>query len=296
MKFEFYIVDVFSAKAFGGNQLAVLPEAEGLSPAAMQDIAREFNFSETTFVSRVPSQIDCFDIRIFTPTSELDFAGHPTIGTACVLAAGGYAKGRQLTLREHIGPISVQVEDRGGVFYATMTLAGKLQRPADGAPSLDGLAAALSLGRQDLRQSFCASLGLPFNFVQLASRDAVDRSRLDRELWKRHLSGAAAPHVFVFSGSFQDGELYARMFAPALGIQEDPATGSACAALVAAFADHMSESDLVLRLRIRQGVALGRPSDIEACAIKSAGRLESVRVGGATAFVASGVLDIPDRH
>lgn len=294
MEYKFHIVDVFTATAFGGNQLAVLPETEGLTTASMQTIAREFNFSETTFVSRVPSQDDCFEVRIFTPTSELAFAGHPTIGTACVLSAGGYAKGRHLTLREGIGPIAIHVEDRGGRPYATMTLPGRLDRPTDGAPSLENLAAILSRPAQDIVQSFCASLGLPFHFVQLASRDAVDRSKLNQENWARHMSGAAAPQVFLFSGDLRDdAELYARMFAPALGIAEDPATGSACAALVAAVADRAPDADMLLRFRIKQGVTMGRPSDIEARAVKSVGALTSVSVGGATAFVASGAIRNP---
>jgi len=294
LEYKFHIVDVFTATAFGGNQLAVLPEADGLSTAAMQTIAREFNFSETTFVSRVPGQEDCFDVRIFTPTSELAFAGHPTIGTACVLSGGGYAKGRDLTLREGIGPIAAHVEDRDGAAYATMTLPGRLDRPMDGAPSLQNLAAILSTPGHDIVQSFCASLGLPFHFVQLASQDAVDRSKLDRQSWARHMSGAAAPQVFLFAGDPRNGaELYARMFAPALGIAEDPATGSACAALVAAVADRATDADMSLRLRIRQGVAMGRPSNIEACAVKNAGALTSVSVGGATAFVAAGTIKNP---
>lgn len=298
LDYKFHIVDVFSKTPFGGNQLAVLPEADGLSSLVMQNIAREFNFSETTFVTRVPSEENCFIVRIFTPMSELAFAGHPTIGTACVLAKGGYVNGSRdyrLTLREGIGPIAVHVESRGGVTHGTMMLSGKLSHPLAGAPSPDDLAAVLSVAKQDVAQSFCASLGLPFCFVQLVSREAVDRCRLNGELWTKHLSDAESPHVFLFSGKLEnEAELYARMFAPALGIEEDPATGSACAALVAAVAERSAGANASIRIRVRQGVSMGRPSDIEASADKIAGLLTSVSVGGATTFVASGVLNVPD--
>ncbi len=298
MEYQFHIVDVFSKTPFGGNQLAVLPEADGLSAVAMQNIAREFNFSETTFVTRVPLQENCFNVRIFTPRSELAFAGHPTIGTACVLAKAGYTRGPQkhrLTLREGVGPIAVHVESRDGASHGTMTLSGKFEQPAEGTPSLEDLAAVLSVPKGDVAQSFCASLGLPFCFVQLVSRKVVDQCRLNGALWTRHMSGAASPHVFLFSGSLQNGaELYARMFAPALGIEEDPATGSACAALVAAVAERSTGTNSSIRLRVRQGVSMGRPSEIEASAGKIAGVLTSVSVSGATTFVASGVLNVPD--
>lgn len=297
MDYKFHIVDVFSNTPFGGNQLAVVPEAAGLSSAMMQDIAREFNFSETTFVTRVLSEEDSFDVRIFTPRSELAFAGHPTIGTACVLVNAGYTRAAQphrLTLREGVGPIAVDVERRDGTFHATMTLSGKLEQPTDGTPSLEHLASILSVSNEDVAQSFCASLGLPFCFVQLGSRDAVDRARIKKELWSDHMSGAAAPHLFLFAGELRDrAELYARMFAPALGIDEDPATGSACAALVAAVADRTLSCDGSIRLRVKQGVLMGRPSDIEASAQKTSGMPARISVGGATAFVASGTLSIP---
>ena len=118
---------------------------------------------------------------------------------------------------------------------------------------------------------------------------------MNSALWTRYMSGAASPHGFMFSGSLQnEAELYARMFAPALGIEEDPATGSACAALVAAVVERSTGVNASIRLRVKQGVSLGRPSDIEASADKIAGALTSVSVGGATTFVASGVLNIPD--
>lgn len=298
MEYKFHIVDVFTATAFGGNPLAVLPEADGLSTAAMQKIAREFNFSETTFVTRVSSEENCFNVRIFTPTSELAFAGHPTIGTACVLAKDGYARGSQdhhLTLNEKIGPVAVHVARRDGASHGTMTLPGKLEYPVAGTPSLEDLAAVLSVSKEDVAQSFCASLGLPFCFVQLVSRNAVDRSRLNRGLWIKHFSDAASPHVFLFSGSLEnEAKLYARMFAPMLGIEEDPATGSACAALVAAVAESSTDPNACFRLHVQQGVAMRRPSDIEASADKIAGVLTSVSVGGATTFVASGLLNVPD--
>jgi trans-2,3-dihydro-3-hydroxyanthranilate isomerase len=297
-QFVFLIVDVFSRTAFGGNQLAVLPDAKGLSDQEMQDIAREFNFSETAFVLPVEPNKGRYRLRIFTPNTELAFAGHPTIGSACAFVMAGYAgPGNRKTLifEEGIGPVDVLVDLQDGVFQGTMSLLGRIEQPQECVPP-ELVAAALSLSVPEVAQTFFASMGLPFCFAHLTSRAAVDRAKLDKIQWHRHFSTAWSSNIYLFSGDLTDnGNLYARMFAPALGIDEDPATGSACAALVGAAAAKSSDLDGSFHLSIEQGVSMGRSSRIEAAAFKSGGNVSSVSVGGATAFVAKGEITIPGR-
>src|SRR5689334_17916589 len=147
MKCPFHIVDVFSSTPFGGNQLAVLPDASGISTEGMQKIAREFNFGETTFVLPKNDSANTYRVRIFTPRAELDFAGHPTVGTACALVMKQRVQTAdpiRLILEENIGPVIVDVVQRNGGFHGTLTLSGKIETPA-GAPSLADLAAVLSV-------------------------------------------------------------------------------------------------------------------------------------------------------
>ena len=295
MKYPFHIVDVFSSAPFGGNQLAVLPDAAGISTEGMQKIAREFNFGETAFV--LPKgDSDTYRVRIFTPRMELDFAGHPSVGTACALVMRQHERPGdriRLVLEENVGPVIVDVDRRNAGFYGTLTLSGKIDAPA-GAPSAADLAAVLSVEPAEVRQVFFAGVGVPICFAQLDSDEVVDRAAINRPAWAATLSRAWSPHVFFFAGNLQDGgKLYARMWAPAMGVEEDVATGSACAALVGAIASKPDFGGTACRLSILQGVLLGRRSEIEAQARKSGGVVTSVSVGGATAYVASGEIDVP---
>ncbi len=295
MGYKFHIVDVFSVSPYGGNQLAVLPDAAGLSSEAMQKIAREFNFAETTFVLPKTDAANTCRVRIFTPKEEVDFAGHPTIGTACALVMRSHVEKGRLVLEENVGPVTVDVEQRDGIYQGTLTLTGKIDTP-DGAPPTADLAAVLSLDPAEVRRVFFAGVGLPFCFVELATKAAVDRAAIDRSAWSTKLSRAWSPHVFFFAGTLDNGgELYARMCAPAFGIEEDPATGSACAALVGAMASRPDFRGETYRLSIKQGVAMGRRSDIEASARKANGAVTSVSVSGAVAYVASGEIEAPLR-
>jgi trans-2,3-dihydro-3-hydroxyanthranilate isomerase len=293
MHYRFYIVDVFSTASYGGNQLAVLPEAAGLSSEAMQKIAREFNFAETTFVLPRTDPANTCRVRVFTPRAEVDFAGHPTIGTACALVMRSHVEQGHLVLEENVGPVTVDVEQRDGISYGTLTLGGKIDTP-EGAPPAADLAAVLSLAPAEVRRVFFAGIGLPFCFVELASKTAVDHAAIDRSAWNTKLARAWSPNVFFFAGALDNGgELYARMSAPALGIDEDPATGSACAALVGAMASKTDFRGETYRLSVKQGVAMGRRSDIEASARKANGAVTSVSVSGAVAYVASGEIEAP---
>jgi trans-2,3-dihydro-3-hydroxyanthranilate isomerase len=295
MKYPFHLVDVFSSTPFGGNQLAILPDATGISTEGMQKIAREFNFPESTFV--LPkNDLNTYRVRIFTPRAELDFAGHPTIGTACALVMKQRVQTAdpiRLILEENIGPVMVDVARRNGGYHGTLTLSGKIDAPT-GAPATTDLAAVLSIEPAEVSQSFFAGVGLPFCFAQLNSNEAVDRAAINRAAWTATLSRAWSPNLFFFAGDLRDGgKLYARMCAPALGVEEDPATGSACAALVGAMASKHDFGGTVYCLSIQQGVSMGRRSEIEAEAHKSEGVVTSVSVCGATTYIASGEIEVP---
>lgn len=281
---RFVIADVFTDRPFSGNQLAVFPDAQGLSDRAMRAIAREFNFPETTFV------LPDWRVRIFTPKSELPFAGHPTVGTAAVLARLGKVDlpGR-IVLEEGIGPVPVDVALRGENVYAQFTVEKPVEMPAL-RPEPSAVAAALSLSEAAVLDTWFASGGVRFCFVRLADKAAVDRAQLDRAAWRNHFSNAWSPQLYFFAG---DTELYVRMFAPALGIEEDPATGSGAVALAGVLAARLSAAEGVFTWRIDQGVAMGRPSKLEASAEKHAGRVVRVQVGGTTVVSAEGTLTVP---
>ena len=296
MKYAFQIIDVFSSTPFGGNQLAVLPDAAGISTEGMQKIAREFNFGETTFILPKNDPANTCRVRIFTPRVELDFAGHPSVGTACALVMKQHVRLSapvRLILEENAGPVAVDVAHRNGGFHGTLTLSGKIEAPT-GAPSPTELAAVLSVEPAEVNQVFLAGAGVPFCFAQLTSNEVVDRAAMNRAAWAATLSRAWSPHIFFFAGDLRDGgKLYARMWAPALGIEEDPATGAACAALVGVMASKHDFGGTAYRLSIQQGVSMGRRSEIEAEARKSGSVVTSVSVGGAAANIASGEIEVP---
>jgi trans-2,3-dihydro-3-hydroxyanthranilate isomerase len=174
-----------------------------------------------------------------------------------------------------------------------LTLSGKIDAPS-GAPSPTELAAVLSIEAAEVSQVFFAGVGVPFCFVQLNSSEVVDRAAINRAAWAATLSRAWSPHVFFFAGDLRDGgKLHARMCAPALGVEEDPATGSACAALVGAMASKPDFGGMAYRLWIQQGVSMGRRSNIEAEARKRDDVVTSISVGGATVYIASGEIEVP---
>jgi trans-2,3-dihydro-3-hydroxyanthranilate isomerase len=284
---RFVIADVFTDRAFAGNQLAVFPDAQAIPERAMQAIAREFNFPETTFV------LPGLRVRIFTPKTEMQFAGHPTVGTAAVLAALGKIDiPSTVVLREGIGPVPVEVEKRGELFHARFTIEKAVETPAE-RPARQAAAAALSLPETSVLETWFASGGVRFCFARVADKAAVDRAQLDRAAWARHFKDAWASNLYFFAG---ENDIYARMFAPALGVEEDPATGSAAVALAGALAGRLPATDGVMTWRIDQGVAMGRPSRLEASAEKRGGRVVRVKVGGTTVLAAEGSMSVPSGY
>jgi trans-2,3-dihydro-3-hydroxyanthranilate isomerase len=296
MAHRFVIADVFTATPFGGNQLAVFPDARGLSDRAMQALAREFNFAETTFVLPPADAHYTRRVRIFTPKTELPFAGHPTVGTAAVLARLGLVEapsGRTTVIfEEGVGPVAVEIRVDGSAALARLIRETEIERPPIG-PSPRAAAAALSLPEALVLDAWAASVGVPFCFVHVASEQSVDRAVLERAAWSTDFSHAWSLHLFFFAGALESGSrLYARMFAPALGIEEDPATGSASAALAGCLAERLP-TDGSFTWTIDQGIAMGRPSRLEASAEKLRGRPVRVKVGGATVLVGEGSMTVP---
>jgi trans-2,3-dihydro-3-hydroxyanthranilate isomerase len=281
---RFVIADVFTDQPFSGNQLAVFPDAQGLSDRAMQAIAREFNFPETTFV------LPPWRVRIFTPKAELPFAGHPTVGTAAVLTrVRKLDLPTTLILEEGIGPVPVEVAMRGAHLHAQFTIEKPVETPAQ-RPERSAVAAALSLPEAAVLEAWFASGGVRFCFARLADKAAVDRAQLDRAAWAKHFREAWSSQIYFFTG---DVDVYARMFAPAYGIEEDAATGSAAVALAGVLAARRSQGEGIFTWRIEQGVAMGRPSRLEASAEKQEGRVVRVKVGGTTVVSAEGTMNVP---
>lgn len=295
MPHRFIIADVFTEQAFGGNQLAVIPDARGLSDRAMQTLAREFNFSESTFVLPASDPAHAFRVRIFTPANELPFAGHPTVGTAAVLAREGLIpRTGTVVFEEGVGPVQVDVEVSDARAFARLNLETQVQAPYQH-PSRETAAAALSLEVDAVREAWFASVGVPFAFIHLADREAVDRATLDIPAWNAGFSHEFGRSLYLFAGELASGSsLYARMFAQDMGIAEDPATGSAAATLAGSLADRLPDAEGTFGWTIDQGVKMGRPSRIEAGAAKRGGRAVKVMAGGAAVLVAEGTVTVPD--
>ncbi|MGX9350536.1 PhzF family phenazine biosynthesis protein [Shimia sp. W99] len=252
----YFVYDVFSEKAFGGNQLAVIPDAADLPQEDLQRIAREFNYSETTFVYPAREPSHTAHVRIFTPTMEVPFAGHPLIGTAVALSDEG--AGPDMVLELGIGPITCRVE----VGAARFTTSATLEITAEPDPDL----VAAALGTSPANISFenhapvMASLGLAFTITELKCRDVLANLLPDIGAFRK--GNAAYPSGLDFAqfAYVRDGNvIHARMFAPLDNIPEDPATGSACATL-GALLRRIEGRDQ--KLTIHQGDDMGRPSRI----------------------------------
>jgi trans-2,3-dihydro-3-hydroxyanthranilate isomerase len=302
LKYKYYTADVFTDRPFGGNQLAVFPDARGLDSARMQAIAREFNFSETTFVLPPEDTKHTRRVRIFTPGAEIPFAGHPTVGTAHVLAAVGEiplaGDTTRIVFEENVGPVPVAIRaERGVPVFAQLSVA-KLPEVGPPPPAPERLAAMLSLRPDDLLGGDMApeavSCGNPFLFIPLRSRDAVARARLRLELWEETLRGYWTDDVFVFAldPEREGSDVRARMFAPGFGVPEDPATGSACVALGGYLAMRDPRRDGTLRWIVEQGFEMGRPSILEVEVDRRGGAITAVRVGGSTVLVCEGQMEV----
>ena len=299
MRYRYLHCDVFTDTIFGGNPLAVLPDARGLSDVQMQKIAREFNFSETTFV--LPAERgNTRRVRIFTPSIEVPFAGHPNVGTAFALAVSGelgpLAGARTVVFEEKAGLVPITIERRSGGAIACELSAPEPLSVGKSVPAAV-LAAAVSLDPREVATVVHAptafSVGLPFLFAELVSREALARARSDPAGVDALVAAGVPADVHLYVRSGDEFDLRTRMFAPKDGVPEDPATGSANVALAAALAHLDAKTEGSFRFRIAQGVEMGRPSVLEARVEKRGGAVTEAKIGGASVLVAEGWIEVP---
>jgi trans-2,3-dihydro-3-hydroxyanthranilate isomerase len=302
MKLGFATVDVFTDRQFGGNPLAVVPDARGLTSEQMQAIAAEFNLSETTFVLPPQDAANTAQVRIFTPRAELPFAGHPNIGTAFVLAASPASAARPMTadaviFEEKAGLVRIQLlRDRSAVAGARLAAPQALSIGEN--VNREIVASACSIAPTDIdtraHQPCIASCGIPLIFAAVTSRAVLAAARPRADIFAEHVptSLATGIHLYVEAAT-SAADIEARMFAPLYGVTEDPATGSANVALIALLAALRAEPDLRLERKISQGVDMGRPSLLIASAEKRAGKVIAAHIGGSCVPVMSGAIALP---
>jgi trans-2,3-dihydro-3-hydroxyanthranilate isomerase len=301
MRYRYLTADVFTSVPFGGNQLAVFPEAEGIAEHMMPRIAQEFNFSETTFVFPPSDPAHAARLRIFTPGGELPFAGHPTVGTAHVLASIGRipltGDRTDVILEEKVGPVPVSIRAVAGVPTFVQLSAAKRPEISPAPADRPTLARALGLDPDmitaDHMNVETVSCGVPFLLIPLRDRAALARARVNLPEFERALAAAVSSNVFLFAVSEGEEAIRARMFAPTLGVPEDPATGSAAVALAAYLAARHSSRSGTLRWVVEQGVEMGRASRLEIEADKQDGAVVATRVGGASVIMCDGTMDVP---
>jgi trans-2,3-dihydro-3-hydroxyanthranilate isomerase len=315
MRIAYHTLDVFTDRIFGGNPLAVFPDATGIPEACLGKIARELNLSESVFVFPA-TEGGTRRIRIFTPGAEVPFAGHPTIGTAFLLVDEGSAEWTsdpgetvvKIVLEETVGPVPVDVFLEGGrATSARLTTAGAHQEwPLD--VEAGALAAMLGLDAADIGvpggltganptralEPCFASAGLPFAIVPVRSVEAAGRARLDEATRTRVLgSSPRATFVYVVAPGGDPGvDLHVRMFAPEIGVPEDPATGSACAALGGYLASRLEAEAGEAVWRVEQGIEMGRASILDVDVLTEHGRPTRVRVAGRCVRVARAEMEI----
>lgn len=301
MTYRYLHLDVFTTRRFEGNQLAVFPDARGLSAAAMQTIAREMSFSESTFI--LPAEAAGTDVRmrIFTPATELPMAGHPTIGSTFALAHLGIIRpGRdRFVFGLGVGPTDVGLTWQDGALrFAWMDQRLPEYRPAANTPA--AIAAAIGVSEDTVRATGLPieeiSCGVPFLVVSLPTRAAIDAAVPDMRALQTLHSAFGSPRfgvlIFTAEPTAPDVHAYSRMFGPGLGVAEDPATGSASGPLGCYLVKHaLAPVDAHDDMVSWQGVAMGRPSRIHiAIGRDTQGAVSRVRVGGQAVLVAEGTL------
>ena len=304
MQLKFYTLDVFTETRFGGNPLGVVLNADALPAGLMQTIASELNLSETVFLQKAVNPAHSARIRIFTPAIELPFAGHPTIGTGILLAQlqTTNAAGDQdalVVLEETIGVVRVGVRMRKGKAAHAEFDTPRLPELAGEAPGTERLAAALGLMPSEIgfanHRPSQWSAGVPFTFVPVASMEAIARAEIVSPHWANAFGGARAGKVYLYTGetTHTTSSFHARMFGPAAGVAEDPATGSAAAAL-AGVVNAFDQLPAGTHKRvIEQGFEMGQPSLISlSFEVAARGKLDAVRIGGSAVRVIEGTLEI----
>ena len=295
----FHTLDVFTTRPFAGNPLAVVLGADALSPAQMQVIAREFNLSETIFVQAPRDPAHRARVRIFFPTAEIPFAGHPTVGCAILLATQAAPAGdftTRLVLEEEAGLVPVEVTRRGGVTEAEFT-APRLPVPHPGRAPADLVARALDLAPDDiLHGAHRPALwqgGPAFLYVPLRDRAALARARPIEPHWSALMAAGGVDSAYLYAPG-EGCDFQARMFSPGAGIPEDPATGSATAILAAQLHAAGAVPAGSRRFTLRQGVEMGRPSDLALTIDADATGPTAIRIRGAAVEIGAGRIRIPE--
>ena len=299
MQRRYVTVDVFTDRIFGGNPLAVVLDSQGLNEAQMQAIATEFNYAETTFVLPPGDTKHTAHVRIFTPRTEVPFAGHPNVGTAFVFAREREGKGGlhldELVFEEAAGAVPIRLIREGDTVVGaeftapeSLTVGPHVSAP-DIAECLSLTAADISLANHPPQ---VLSVGLPFLVTEIATRDALRRAKPNALTHERVLPPIGTDAIYCYCRGATPQEMHARMFSPLDGIVEDPATGSAAAATVALLAALRPESDGQMSWRIHQGVEMGRQSLISGRSEKRNAAVTAVHIGGFVVQVMSGVFDL----
>ena len=295
---SYRLVDVFTDRAFGGNPLAVFTDGRGIPDALMQSIAKELNLSETTFVLPPDEAKHDFRVRIFTPKSELPMAGHPTVGTAFVLAREGMLKKREAVFEEGVGPVPVSIElGTDGPRFIEM----RQPLPKFGPRFEDASAIAemLSLDQRAIRDLPCevVSCGNPFFFVPIDTLESIRRIRFRSDLAERIVKETGATGVFVFTQEVEiaGSRVHGRLFAPGEGIMEDPATGSAAGPLGCYLSRYrLTVAEGEVRSVLEQGIEMGRPSFLHIRITHEGEQISEVRVGGTCHGMGGGYFDIAE--
>ena len=299
MKRRFFTLDVFTDTPLAGNPLAVVLDSAGLDAPAMQAIAREFNLSETTFVLEPRDPVNTAALRIFTPARELPFAGHPTIGSAVMIAVVRAPEmlGRgdlQIVLEEEVGPLRCSVRRKGNAYFASFGLPA-LPFTVPGVPDAAEVAAALGLIPADIgfdrHRISRYSCGTPYTFVPVAGLATIGGAAPDLPRFGP-VFGEMGVFLYTRETASPENMVHARMFAPRFGIPEDPATGSAAAAFAGVAQEFETPEDGMHTITIEQGFEMGRPSLIHLTMDIAGGKLVSGEIGGSAVVVSQGTIDV----
>jgi trans-2,3-dihydro-3-hydroxyanthranilate isomerase len=307
-KLHYHLVDVFTNRQFGGNPLAVFTNGRGVPAETMQAIAKELNLSETTYVLPPDEAAHDYRVRIFTPGQELPMAGHPTVGTTFVLARehmierGEDGAQTEIKLEEGVGTIPVRIEWRDGTAQF-IQMRQPLPTFGPRVEDVRAVAEMLSIEAEEIALTELpvevVSCGVPFLYVPVRSLRAVQSIKFRVDVWENKLKDIAPPAVFVFTREveFADSSVHSRMFAPGMGVWEDPATGGASGPLGCYLVRYNvvssgDEGGATAEFMSEQGIEMGRPSSIKISIAREGGEITDVRVGGECRFMGAGYLEI----
>lgn len=303
MRLEFHTLDVFTSTRFGGNPLAVVLAADKLGGEQMQAIAREFNLSETVFVRKPANPAHSAAVRIFTPNGEVPFAGHPTIGAAILLAesktcSAEIEQDAIITLEQQVGVVRVGVCLKPGEPGFAEFDAPKLPQDAGALPPVDKLAAGLGLISNEIgfenHRPRCFAAGPAFAMIPVSTLEAIAKARVCQPHWRAAFDEQGIVGAFLYTRQCEHttSAFHARMFAPGMGIPEDPATGSAAICLAGAMHHFDDTPDGMHKRAVEQGYEMGRPSQIIMTNVIRGGELEAVRIGGQAVRVCEGKISV----